>query len=266
MTKEKLFYFLVLPGFLLLTVTVIFVGVITANQLKERNYIGMDLEKERTVSVSGEGRVFAKPDIANVTFSVINEAQTANEAMEENSRKMNEVIDFLKNQEIKESDLKTTGVNVNPRYEYRQVRDTDFYPPQGERVLVGYQARQSLEVKIRDLNKTGLIIEGAINAGADQTSGLVFDIENKEKLENEARETAIKDAQEKAKKLASKLGVKLEKIISYSESSRVPYLARDFSKMVMESAEMQEKSPEMEVEPGENEIKINVNIGYEIQY
>ncbi len=263
MQKDKLFYFLVLPGSLLLIVTVVFIGIVAANELKQRNYIGMDLEKERTINVSGEGTVLAKPDIAIIDFSILNEAETADKAMEENSSKTNKVIGFLKNQDIKESDLKTTGVNVSPRYEYRTaIKDH----PSGERVLVGYQARQSLEVKIKDLKEVGLIIEGAINAGANQVSNLIFDIEDRDILESEARKKAIKNAHEKANELANDLGVKLEKIISYNESGRVPYLARDFSKTIMESAEMQEKIPEMEVEPGENEIKVNVNIGYEIQY
>ncbi len=261
MSKEKLFYFLVLPGTLLLTVTVIFVSVVTANQLKHRNYIGMDLEKERTVNVSGEGKVFGEPNIATVAFSVLNEAGNADDAMEENKKKMNEVISFLKNQEIDEKDLKTTSVNVSPRYEYHS-RTEDFLP--GERVLVAYQARQSLEVKIRDLEKVGVILEGAVNAGANQTSGLMFSIDDKEELKSEARKIAIKNAQEKADKLADKLGVKLEKIISYNESDRLPFLVRE-SMMAMDMKEM-DGSPEMEIEPGQNEIKVNVNIGYEIQY
>ncbi len=261
MPKEKLFYFLALPGFLLLVVTVIFVSVITVNQLKQRNYIGMDLEKERTINVSGEGKVFGEPNIATVTFSVSNEAETADNAMEENKVKMNKVIDFLKNQEIDEKDLKTTSVNVSPRYEYHP-RTEDH--PSGERVLVAYQARQSLEVKIRDLEKVGVIVEGSLNAGANQTSGLVFDIDDKEELKSEARKIAIKNAQEKADKLADKLGVKLEKIISYNESDYLPYLVRE-SVATMDMMEMSE-SLEMEIEPGQNEIKVNVNIGYEIQY
>ncbi len=261
MSKEKIFYFLVLPGSLLLMVTIIFVSVIAANQLKERSYIGMDLEKERTINVSGEGKVFGKPNIATVTFSVLNEAETADRAMEENKKKMNEVISFLKNQEIDEKDLKTTSVNVNPRYEYHS-RTEDF--PSGERVLVAYQASQSLEVKIKDLEKVGVVVEGAINAGANQTSGLVFNVEDKEELKSEARKIAIKNAQEKADKLADKLGVKLEKIISYNESDTLPFLARE-SMMAMDIKEMDGR-PEMEIEPGQNEIKVNVSIGYEIQY
>ncbi len=263
MKKENdVFHLLAIVASLFLIVSIVFVGVITANQLKERKYIGINTEKERVVSVAGQGEVFAKPDTAIVTFSVINEAETAEEAMRENSRKMNAVTNFFKEEGIEEKDLKTTNLVVYPHYEYRSLEE--FFPPTGERVLVSYQANQSLEVKIRDLDKAGLMIEGATKAGANQVNNLVFQIEDEEELKNEARLIAVRSAQEKAKEIGTQLGVKLERVISYSEDSQLPYFPRS-----MDMAEGLGSAEDFEIpqiEAGENKIEVRVVIGYEINY
>ncbi len=265
MKKEELFKVLSISGSLFLITATILVGVLAANQIKERNYIGMDLERDRTITVSGEGEIFATPDFAKINFSVISEADTADKAMEENSQKMNSVVGFLKNQGIDEGDLKTTRVNVYPRYEYqaREVLPDSIYPPDRERTLVSYEANQSLEVKIKDLENAGSIIEGAISAGANRTSGLVFDIEDQDELKKQAREKAIRDAENKARELENQLGVKLRKIVSYNEDGQMPYLVRE---MAMDSTMSMDEERSLELEPGENQIKVRVSIGYEIGY
>lgn len=268
MTKEENpLYFLVFPITLFLIVAVAYLGVLTINQNKERNYIGLDLEKERTIYVVGEGEVSGEPDVATISFSVTNEAQTSEKAMEDNAQKMNKVISFLKEQGIEDKDLKTTNISVSPRYEYRSSERSEeyyVYPPSGERVLVAYQADQSLEVKIRDLENAGTIVEKAVKAGANQIGGLTFEIENKDELENKARQEAIKNAKEKAETLANELGIKLQKIISYNESGFIPYSSRDMS-MPMMAKEMEENVVP-ELKPGETKIEVRVTVGYEIQY
>ncbi len=268
MTKENQnpFHLLIIPGTLLLTVLIIFFGVLTANELKERNYIGIDLDREKVIYVTGEGISLNKPDFATINFSIVEEAKTASEATKKVSEKMNKVIEFLKEQKIEESDLKTMNVSVYPRYEYQTREMIDYpYPPEDkERVLAAYEASQSLEVKIRDLDNAGTIIEGAVNAGANQMGGLIFDIEDQKISKDDARNKAIEDAKAKAEKLASQLGVKLTKIVSYNENDQMPYLLKE-SRM-MDSAPLGMGESDMEIEPGEQEIKVIVNIGYEIQY
>ncbi len=251
---------LTMTASLFLVISVVLVSIIAANQLKERKYIGMDIEGNRIVSVSGTGEVFAVPDIATITFSVINESETAEEAIRESAEKMNQAINFLKEQGIENSDLKTTNLGVYPRYEYRSAGE--MFPPSGERELVAYQANQSLEVKIRNLDEVGSIIEGTINVGANQVSNLFFTVEDEEELKNKAREMAIAEANKKASELENQLGIKLKRIVSYNETGQ-PYLMRDFA-VGAETMAMDSDTPV--IEPGENRIEVGVNIGYQIEY
>ena len=136
--------------FVFLTVLVF---VFILNKIEYGKYIGQEFEARNTITVSGQGKVFAKPDLAVVNFSVISEAKTVNKAMQENTEKMNRIISFMKENEIEDRDLKTIAFRINPRYEWR---DNEIYRRRADRrVLVGYEVRQSLEVRIRDMEKNG---------------------------------------------------------------------------------------------------------------
>lgn len=212
-------------------------------------------ETENILTVSETGTVYTKPDLAVASFSVLTEAATVAEATKENASKMNSVISFVKEQGAEEKDLKTTAFNIYPRYEWR---DAETYS--GKRVLVGYEVRQSLEVKIRDLEKVGAIIEGSTSAGANEVSDLQFTVENQEDLKKQAREEAIAKAKSKAEELAKQLGVKLIKISAFSESAAVPYYAT-----MNESALGMGGAPDVpQIETGESKIEVQVFLTYEI--
>jgi uncharacterized protein len=243
---------------LILFAALVWLGIDIANKIQESRYIGQDVSYRNTISVQATGEVYANPDLALTTASVITEAKDVDEALSENTEKMNAVISFLKEQGIEDKDLKTTGFNIYPRYEYHE-RTEDR--PSGERVLVGYEVNQSLEIKIRDLESIGAIIQGVTENGANNVSGLSFTIENQDELKEQSRGEAIEEAKAKAEKLASQLGVKLAKITNFSESSVYPRYY-DFSKAASE--EMDAGGAVPSVEPGENKIEVTVNLTYEI--
>lgn len=214
-------------------------------------------ETENTITVSDTGKVYAKPDLALTTFTVTNEAKTVAEALSTNSEKMNSVIDFIKGEGVEEKDLKTTSFNIYPRYEWHE--KTELWP-QGERVLAGYEVRQSLEVKIRDMAKIGTIIQGATDSGANQVSNLEFTIDNQDELKKQAREEAINKAKTKAKDLASQLGVKLIRISNFQESAVLPIY---YGIAKAEALGMGGEAPQ--IETGENKIEVTVTITYDIK-
>jgi len=245
---------IILMIFLFVLTIYVFVGI--QNKVKEGRYIGQEIESKNTITVSGSGEAYAKPDLAFTTFSVITEKKEIAGAMEENTKKMNAIIDSMKEQGVEEKDLKTTGFNIYPRYEWHE--KTQFYP-NGRRVLVGYEIRQSLEVKIRDMEKIGVIIQKATDAGANQVGDLRFTIDDEDEVKKQARGQAIDKAKEKAKELASQLDVKLVRIVSFNEGGIAPrYYA--FEEAIGMGGE--DKAPQIEV--GENKIEVNVSITYEI--
>jgi len=216
-------------------------------------------ETENTITVSETGTVYTKPDLALVNFSIVTEAKTVAEAMGKNTEKMNAVINFIKEQGIEDKDLKTASFNIYPRYEWYD--ETQYYPS-GKRVLVGYEVRQSLQTKIRDMEKIGEIIEGGTSAGANEVSDLQFTVDNQDEFKKQAREEAITKAKAKAEELAKQLGVNLVRISDFSESSVLPYFySAKESAMGLGGAEA---VPLPQIETGENKIEVTVSITYEI--
>lgn len=249
---------------LFLFVLTIFAGVEIFSQIKESKYIGSDINIQNTITVSDSGEIYAKPDLALTTLSVVTEAKTVAEAMSENTEKMNAVIAMAKKQGIEEKDLKTTTFNISPRYEYEKGEMDMYYYPSGKRVLVGYDVTQSLQVKIRDLAKIGDILEGATTAGANEVGDLYFTIDKEDELKTQAREAAIEKTKAKAKELAGQLGVKLVRIINFSEgggySTPVPYSAYKEEAVGLGGGTV---SPD--IATGENKIEVTVSITYQIE-
>lgn len=201
-----------------------------------------------TITFSGTGDIYAKPDLVITSFSVITQAKTVAEALSGNTKRMNAVIDFMKGQGIAEKELKTTNFNIFPRYEWQD---------KGSRqVLVGYEVNQSLEVKIRDLAKVGQILQGGADAGANQVGNLSFTIDKEDELKSQARKLAIDQAKSKAKELADQLGIKLVKIVSFSEGGYRDYTPISFGL---------EKAAAPQIQTGENKIEVTVSITYEIR-
>jgi len=246
-------------GIIVLIFLMSWIGVDITNKIKEGRYIGQEIETKNTIVVSGTGEIYAKPDLALTSFSVITEAKTVAGALSENTKNMNAVINSAKSQGVEDKDLKTTNFSIYPRYEYVK-EETDIYPyPPGKRVLTGYEITQSLEVKIRDLQKVGDIIEGAASAGANQIGDLQFTIDKEDELKAEARKQAIDQAKEKARELASQLGVKLVRITNFSESGTAP-IFYGLEKMAAPAA----GGGTPQIETGENKIEVQVSITYEI--
>lgn len=245
---------------ILLISSVIWVVVDIQNKIREGKYIGKDVVPANTITVSGTGEVFTKPDLALITFSVKNEAKSVSEAMTENTKNMNNVIGFLKEKGIEEKDLKTVTFNVYPRYEWHQITKNYSYRPEGERVLVGYEVIQSLEVKIRDMEKIGEIIEGVTKKGANLAGNLQFTVDNQDEFKKQARKEAIRKAKAKAEELTSQLGVKLGNVSSFHENVVFPRYFETQKAIPVESGG--DSTPQ--IETGENEISVTVTITYEI--
>ena len=254
--KNLKFVFGILAILFLAMVTVWF-GVGALNKLKENRFIGKEAEVKNTISVSGTGEIWTKPDLVLIDFSVVGEKKTVIEAMAENTKKMNSVIEAIKSQGVEEKDLKTTNFSISPRYEWYE--KSEIYPA-GKRVLVGYEVNQTLQVKIRDLTKIGNIIQVATEAGANQVGDLRFMIDKQDELKSQARKEAIEKAKVMAKEIAGQLGVKLVKITNFSENAIAPIPYPYF----MENAAEGGKVGTPQIQTGENKIEVQVSITYEI--
>lgn len=235
--------------------------------LKSYRFLGSGTTATNTISVTGEGEVFAVPDLATFSVSVEVEKKDVKTAQDEATKKVNDIIGYLKSAGVAEKDIKTASYNVSPQYDWIQSPcDARGYCPGGKQNLRGYIVSQMLEVKVRETDAAGEVLAGVGSRGATHVSGLSFTIDDEDALKAQARGDAIKDAEEKAEKLADQLGVTLVRIVGFSENGGgyyppIAYMARD-SKASMGGA-MQESAPELPV--GENKISSNVSITYEIR-
>lgn len=253
-----------------------FLLVITISSLKEFRYIGGGVPVTNTITVQGEGEVFAVPDTATFTFSVVEERETVELAQEVATNKMNDIVKFLEDGGIDEKDVRTIGYNVYPKYEWQRGGATAlpaggyagaYYPPDGKQVIVGYEVSQTVQVKVRDTESAGKLISGVGSMGASNISGLAFTIDDEDALQAEARRKAIDDARAKARQLAADLDVRLIRVVSFGENGYYPYANRTYLAEGLGGA-TDAAIPAMEkaVLPlGENRIVSNVSVTYEIR-
>lgn len=256
---------------------VVYVVALAANAIKSNKYIGRQAANQATISVSGNGEVYKVPDLAVMNFSVASEAKTVAEAMEDNVKKMNAIGDVMKSMGVAEKDMQTTNFSINPRYDYvktatplaptAEIAVDEYYYPSGKRTLSGYDVNQTLTVKVRQENmgKIGQIIQEAAASGANQVGNLQFTLDDPDAAQAEARELAIADAKEKAEILARQMGVKLVRIVSYSDGGYSPLYRINYD--AKEAYGMGGAAPMAapEIQAGESKISVNVNIAYEIE-
>ncbi len=207
---------------------------------------------QRTFMVSAEGKEIVIPNIAELRIGLISEGKNLVEVQKENTERFNRVINFLKGQGINEKDIKTENYSINPKYRYDKVTE-----------IIGYTVSQTLIVKVRDLNKIGAILSGAVENGANNVSGPNFTVEDEKVYLDKAREKAIKEAREKAEMIAKTAGFRLGKIISINESSYTPIPI--YMKTLEMGAGGAEVMPMPSIEPGSQEIRITVTLTYEIK-
>lgn len=208
----------------------------------------------RTITVSADGETEIRPDLATLTFSVLSRGVDAEAVQKENTSKMNEAIDFVKGQGVELRDIKTSNYNLYPTYRY---------PRDEEMQIAGYELRQSVTVKIRDLEKAQAIVGGLPALGVNEIGSLSYSVDDPESQRNLAREEAFTKAHAKAVSMASQNGVHLVRVVTFNESSDggyTPYYSeRSMATMGMGG----DIAPSLE--PGSEKVSVNVSVTYEIR-
>jgi uncharacterized protein len=262
-------------GLLLLVSGSLFLLALFASSLKEYQFIGRNVPGElTTISVSGEGEAFAVPDIAEVSFTITAEAKDAAGARKLVDDKMKAIHAFLKESGVEDNTIKTTGYNLNPKYEWKQTRTYvpcmspyGCPPVEGKQVLTGYEVTQSVDVRIKKIDNAGLVLGGLTDKGASYVSGLTFGVDDEDGTKEKAREEAITNAKATAAKLASELGVRLVRITSFNEGVNYPVYNYGRAGMEMKamSADMAMAPEAANIPMGENKFTSNVTITYEVR-
>lgn len=212
-------------------------------------------DRERLViSVSGEGRVFAAPDIAELSFGIqTGRMETTKTAMEKLRTSMDAIFRSVKDHGVEEKDIRTEHFSLSPVYDWTE---------KGQ-IFRGFEASQSFRVKVHDLDQVDDVLTAATDAGANQAGTVQFTIDDPEAQRAEAREEAIREAKEKAKVLAVNLGKRLGKLKSFSEGTSG--WVQPMMLMRADKADTGGAVPDLPLPAGEQEVNVKVTLTYELR-
>lgn len=167
---------------------------------------------ERVISVSGEGRVFIRPDLAIVTLGVELSNPELATAQQEASRRMDAVLAELQARGIPEEKIKTVSYSIWVERNYEQP----------DQPITGYRIIHLVEVQVQPVDRAGEIIEAAVAAGANSIPGVSFTVADPGAVLRQARELAMRDARDKASHLAQLAGVTLGAPVRITEGGAFP--------------------------------------------
>lgn len=204
------------------------------------------------IQVTGSGSAFGDPDIAVLSLGITAQENNIDTAQESAAFAMQQVLESLENNGIAQRDIQTQQFSIRPVYSFRD----------NQRELLGYQVSNMVAVKVRDMDKTGKVIDDAVTAGGKWmiVNSVSFAIDKPKNLLEQARAAAMKDAKTKAQALAGLGDVVLGKPVSISENVGNPPVYR-----YDESAVITKDGSATPIRPGELEIVVTVTVVYDIE-
>lgn len=207
------------------------------------------------IVVTGEGSATIAPDMAILTLTVLREGDTAREALDANSAAMEEVLEAMKEEGIEDRDLQTANFSIEPQYYYPQRNDNDSAE---QPRITGYLVRNSLTVRLRDLDKLGSVLDTSVTLGVNQGGNIAFTNDDPSETISQARTDAIKNAIAKAKTLTEAADVGLGKVLEINETM-TPGAPEPFAKV---RSAMMESADAVPVASGENSYTVTVNVTF----
>lgn len=206
-----------------------------------------------TLNLNVSSDVKLAPDIATVSAGVVTTARTARAAMRDNATRMSAAFAALRAAGIAERDMQTSGISLQPQYEY-----TENQRPR----IVGYQVSNTVTVRMRDLEAVGPVLDALVAQGVNQLNGPTFGIDNPDEALDRVRREAMETAMRRARIYAEASGMRIRRVVTINESGgyqppqAVPMMARA---MAMDAA------AETPVAAGEVGLSIQLNVQFELE-
>lgn len=222
------------------------------------------------LSLTAEGRSRRTPDLAMFTAGVVTQGRTAAEALAENNRQMQAVVAALRQAGVAERDIQTAAISLNPRYtnperdamiRARETREPYVPPaePSAPRI-VGYDARNSVQVRVRRVAEMGRIIDALAAAGANEIHGPAFTMDEPRAALDEARSAAVAEARQRAELYARAAGMRVARIVSITEAGGYYPVAA----IMVSGSRSFASAPPPPVAPGELTLGVNVSVQFEL--
>jgi uncharacterized protein YggE len=206
-----------------------------------------------SITVNGEAMISAEPDQAQIDIGVVTQARSAPEASKENAERLSRVLAEVKKLLGKGDEVKTSGYSLTPNYRY---------PQGGKPEIVGYTASNTVRIKTNTLDLVGRLIDGAMQAGANNVNRLVFTLKDEQGAQLEALRQASAKAKSKAEAVAASLGLKIVRIAAINEGERtIQPIYRQAMAARGEALAAQAPTP---VEPGTVDVRSTVSLTAEV--
>ncbi len=198
------------------------------------------------ISVTGKGAVKVVPDKVLIKARIEHTGKSASEVKAQNDKVVNEIIKYLKSQNIPSKNFQTEYLTLNKEYNYN-LKETF------------YSANQAISIHLEDLSKYEKFMEGLLESGLNRIDGIQFQSSKKEELESEARKRAVINAQEKAREFAKALDQEIGKAHMINEIENGNFPRPMYRGLEMESADSGQQET---LAPGEMEITVKVNVSF----
>lgn len=209
-----------------------------------------------TVSVSGTGHSNVAPDRFTFTVGVQTVAPTVDQAVNENNQKVASVLAALRKAGATEKDIRTSNFAIWPQQDYTQGN-----LPR----ILGYQVSNSITVRRSNIAEAGKLLQVAVNAGVNQSSGLQFEVSDPARGRDEGLRSAFADARSKAVLLAQAAGRTLGRVLTVSEGGQAVQPPYPMPRMMAMKAEAGQAVSDIPVEPGSQESTYTVSVVFELR-
>jgi uncharacterized protein YggE len=234
----------IVAAVLLLAVLAGLVGLLYARPVTAQTSTGVP--GMRQVTVVGHGEVKGTPDTATVQIGVETEAATAKDALAQNTTQAQAIQAQLVKLGVAEKDIQTSNFSINPTY------------GSDNRQVTGYHVSNMVTVKIRDLAKSGTLLDQVVQSGANSIYGVSFSVEDPQALLDKAREQAMQNAKARATQLASAGGASAGDVLVISENVGAQPIPMPMAAARAEDAQ----SAAVPIQPGEQSFSVDVQVTF----
>jgi len=199
-----------------------------------------------SIVTHGQAIVTARPDRAFVTIAAESRSRNSADAQKQNAAAMTAVLQKIEQAGVIKDAIRTVGYELQPEFDYANGRQT----------FRNYLARNTVEVRLDDIDRVGPVIDAAATGGATTITGIRFDVRNRAALERDALRQAVADARARADAAAAGANATIDRIIRIEEDARYEP-PRPMMRMATQAVERDVATP---VEPSTIEIQSRVTL------
>jgi uncharacterized protein YggE len=164
-----------------------------------------------TIVTRGQATVVVRPDRAFVTIAAESRSRNSAEAQKLNATAMNAVLQKIEQSGVAKDAIRTTGYELQPEFDYAGGRQT----------FRNYVARNTVEVRLDDIDRVGVVIDAAGAGGATTIAGIRFDVRNRAAVERDALRQAVAEARARADAAAAGAGATIDRVVRIEEEGMV---------------------------------------------